>query len=272
MLCITAFVLYPTAKGIGLSLYAVKFAEKAPFIGLNNYKYMLRNPSFWNSLRITLMYTFFSVAGTFIVALVTALLVDARFTGRTVARVLITLPWAIPAVSTGLIWSWIFDYQFGVMNYFLVKLGFVLEPLQWFLDSNLAMVAVLIVTIWKTFPLSSLILLSGLQAIPRDLYEAAIVDGASKWQQFVNVTLPGLRPISGILLLLNIIWSLRRFTIIWIMTQGGPMDATQTLSVAVYRNAFNYFDMGYASALGVVGFLISLLLSIMYFVYDKRTD
>ncbi|HHV39705.1 MAG TPA: sugar ABC transporter permease [Tepidimicrobium sp.] len=250
----------------------MKFAEKAPFIGLNNYKYMLRNPSFWNSLRITLMYTFFSVAGTFIVALVTALLVDARFTGRTVARVLITLPWAIPAVSTGLIWSWIFDYQFGVMNYFLVKLGFVLEPLQWFLDSNLAMVAVLIVTIWKTFPLSSLILLSGLQAIPRDLYEAAIVDGASKWQQFVNVTLPGLRPISGILLLLNIIWSLRRFTIIWIMTQGGPMDATQTLSVAVYRNAFNYFDMGYASALGVVGFLISLLLSIMYFVYDKRTD
>lgn len=270
MICISAFVLYPIVSGIALSFRGVKFAEPAPFIGLGNYKHMVKDPAFWNSVKITLIYTVFSVVGTFTVSLATALLINSRFKGRTVARALVTLPWAIPEVASVLVWSWMFDYQFGVVNYLLMKFGIVSESLQWLLDSRLAMIAVLIVTIWKVFPLGSLVLLSGLQAISTDLYEAAVIDGAGRWQQFTNVTLPGLRPVSGVLLLLNTIWALRRFTIIWVMTQGGPMDATQTLSVAVYRNAFNYFDMGYASAIGVSGFLISLLLSIAYLIYDRR--
>ena len=272
MICISTFVLYPVLSGVAMSFRAVRFAEPAPFVGLANYKHMIKDPAFWNAVRITLLYTFFSVVGTFTVSLVTALLMNSRFKGRTAARALMTLPWAIPEVASVLVWSWMFDYQFGVVNFLLIKLGIVSEPLQWLLNSQLAMAAVLIVTVWKCFPLGSLVLLSGLQAISTDLYEAAVIDGAGRWQQFTSVTLPGLRPVSGVLLLLNTIWSLRRFTIIWVMTQGGPMDATQTLSIAVYRNAFNYFDMGYASALGVAGFIISLLLSILYLISDRRRD
>lgn len=270
MICLVAFVLYPIVQGLLLSFRAVKFAEAAPFIGLGNYVRLIESPGFWKALVITLVYTFFSVVGTFAVALSTALLVNSRFSGRTVARALITLPWAIPEVASVLTWTWMFDYQYGVINYLLKKLHLIEQPVQWLLSPHMALVAVLIVTIWKVFPLSTLVLLSGLQAIPEELYEAALIDGAGRLQQFRHVTMPGLRSIASILLLLSTIWSLRRFTIIWVMTQGGPMDATQTLAVGVYRHAFNYFDMGYAAAMGTVGFVLSIILSLAYFYYESR--
>ncbi len=270
VLCLSGILLYPIIKGILLSFYAVKFAETAPFVGLANYRRMLYDPAFWRMLRLTLIYTFFSVGGTFGLALAIAILVNKRFRGRTAVRAILTLPWAIPEVAAVLVWTWMFDYQYGVVNFLLKQLHVIQQSPQWLMDPHLALASVLIVTIWKVFPLSTLVLLAGLQSISPDLYEAARIDGASRFQQFWYVTKPGLRAIGSILLLLITIWSFRRFTIIWVMTQGGPMDATQTLVVGVYRFAFNYFDMGYAAALGVVGFILSVVATLVYFTFDRR--
>ena len=270
VICLCGILLFPIIKGILLSFYAVKFAESAPFVGLANYTRMLHDAAFWRMLRLTLIYTVFSVVGTFGLALAVALLVNKQFRGRTTVRAILTLPWAIPEVAAVLVWTWMFDYQYGVVNYLLQKLHVVQQSPQWLMNPQLALASVLIVTIWKVFPLSALVLLAGLQSISPELYEAARIDGAKRFQQFWYVTRPGLRAIASILLLLITIWSFRRFTIIWVMTQGGPMDATQTLVIGVYRFAFNYFDMGYAAALGVVGFLLSVVATLVYFYFDRR--
>jgi multiple sugar transport system permease protein len=272
VLCLSGILLYPILKGVLLSFYAVKFAEAAPFVGLANYRRLFHDPAFWRMLQLTLTYTFFSVIGTFGLALAIALLLNKTFRGRTAVRAILTLPWAIPEVAAVLVWTWMFDYQYGVVNYLLKQLHVVQQSPQWLMNPHLALASVLMVTIWKVFPLSTLVLLAGLQSISPELYEAARMDGAQRFQQFWYVTKPGLRSIASILLLLITIWSFRRFTIIWVMTQGGPMDATQTLVVGVYRYAFNYFDMGYAAALGVIGFILSIIATLCYFTFDRRMN
>lgn len=272
MIAIIVLIILPIIQGVAMSFFATMFGEKAPFIGFNNYLRMVRSPDFLHVVWITLVYTFVSVIGCFVIAMAIALLSNANYRGRVVARVIMTTPWAIPEVAACLIWGWILNYEYGVLNHILKAVRLIAEPVGWLQNPKVALATVLGVTLWKIFPLSAVVLLAGLQSIPEHLYESARIDGGNNLQIFRYVTLPSLRPISSILILLTTIWSFRRFTIIWVLTQGGPSLATETLVVGVYRSAFKSFDMGYAAAMAVVGLLLSSLITFVYLYYQSRTE
>ncbi len=269
---ICLLIIYPILKAIMMSFTATRFGEKAAHIGSANYIRLLKSPDFARIVRTTLVYTFVSVVGCIVVSMVTALLSNVQIPGRTIIRVITTLPWAIPEVASCLIWSWILNYDFGVLNYLLQSKGLIKEAVGWLIDPAVALSSVLLVTIWQIFPLSSMVLLAGLQGIPSELYEAARIDGGNSLQIFRYVTLPSLKPIANLLILLTAIWSIRRFTVIWVLTRGGPAMATETIVINVYHNAFRNFDMGYACAVGVVGLILSLILTAIYFMFQAKTE
>jgi len=170
----------------------------------------------------------------------------------------------VPPVATAMVWSWMLDYQFGVVNHLLQAAHLIRAPIGWLTTPQWAMPSMVLVGIWKMYPIASVMLLAGLQCIPDELYEAAKIDGASRLDGFRYVTLPGLKPVCGILALLLTLWSFRSFTYIYIMTGGGPSQATETAVVLVYMQAFKFFDFGVASALGVVMLLLLVLFTAVY--------
>jgi multiple sugar transport system permease protein len=163
-----------------------------------------------------------------------------------------------------LIFVWLLDAQYGVINYALVEAGLLRAPAAWLSDADLAMPALVLVTCWQQFPLAMLILLAGLQTVPRELYEAAMSDGAGRWATFRHVTMPGLRTVNLVLVLMLVLNSFRRVTVIYAMTAGGPARATETLSILTYNTAFQYQRLGYAAAIGTMLLLILLVLSLVY--------
>ncbi len=255
-----AVVIYPILTTIVLSLTdAPLISLSAPsFAGLSNYADWLSNPDFWRSLWITLIYTFGVTIGSYAIGLLTALLLNLDFPGRAILRGLVLLPWAIPEVAAVMTWNWMLDYQFGIVNSLLGS------QVGWVTDAAMAPWTVTIVTIWKQFPLATVVLLAGLQAIPRELYEAANVDGASRMQQFIHVTLPGLRPVNSVLVMMLILYTFKRISIIYLLTGGGPARATEILPVTTYLEAFKYFRLGSASAVGILALLFTLLITVVY--------
>ncbi|HEX7713708.1 MAG TPA: sugar ABC transporter permease [Bacillota bacterium] len=270
LLVLALVYFYPIIKGLLLSFTDAKFVEQAPFVGLQNYLRMTNDPDFWYSCKITVIYSFFYVVGVFGVGLATALLLNAKFKGRPLARTLLIIPYAIPDIAAVAVWTWLFDYQYGVINYILKGLGLIAQPVQWLANPSVAMFAVLVVSVWRLFPFHSLALLSALQGVPEELYESAELDGATGIKKFFYVTLPSISGIMGILVLLTVIWSFQRFTIIWALTQGGPARATESLVIQVYLKAFKYYQMGYAGAIGTVMIIFLMLITIGYFILSKE--
>jgi multiple sugar transport system permease protein len=273
-LLVLGFVLfYP----IGLAVYSGFFdigmmnLGKQEFVGWDNYRKMLNTPAFWSSARVTVVYTIGVVAGAYLVGLANALLLNRAFRFRALARTLIIIPWAVPHVVTVLIWNWMLDANYGVINYFLQTLHLIESNLQWRAMPDLALISVIGVTIWSVYPVSLVMLLAGLQSIPRDLYEAAAVDGSNAWQRFWHITWPGLAPVNTVLiLLLSLMAFTRVVTIIYLMTAGGPAGATETLPIQTYLQAFKFFRMGYASAIGTVVLAIAVIFSLVYLRVTSR--
>jgi multiple sugar transport system permease protein len=267
-LCIVAFMaLYPLARAILLSFstYHLLHPEQGSrFAGMANFVRVVSDPQFGRIMTNTLVYVSACVVGSYFVGLSTALLLNAKFIGRKVARSLVIIVWAVPSVVTCIIWMYMYNPQWGVISYFLMKLGLIQEPLRWLADMNAAMWGVVIASIWKTFPFATVSLLGGLQTIPEELFEAARMDGTSPLQLFRYVTLPHLGTITNIVILLFTIWTIRNFEYIYIMTEGGPGKATTTIVIQTYRQAFQSFDFAGAAAIGVISLVISLILSIIY--------
>jgi multiple sugar transport system permease protein len=275
LLTVGLVLLYPIVKNTWLSLHALDYVRPQrgqEFVGLANYRELLGSRDFWLGMQNTAVYTFGTVAGSFAIGLYTALLLNERFRMRWLARTLTILPWAVPYVAAVLIWTWIMDAEYGVLNYFLLKLGLVAQKIPWLASPAYAMAAVLIVTIWKQFPFATVMLLAGLQAIPETLYEAAQIDGASRWHRFVHITLPGLRSVTAVVLILLTIWSFRRFAVIYVMTGGGPARATETLPIQTYLEAFSNYNMGYAGSLGTVTLMISMAVTLLYLWVLPRSE
>jgi multiple sugar transport system permease protein len=268
-------LLYPIVTGIKLSFFNTKLlmpVNASKFLGLRNYLKMFSNSQFWQSLWITVIYTIGVVVLTYLIGLITALILNPDFRGRSLARILVILPWAVPEVAAVLIWRWVLDYQYGVLNYCGRMLGLLKANLGWLTDPNLALLSVVIVTIWKQFPLATLMLLAGLQTISIELYEAARMDGANRMQEFMHITLPGLKPVNIVLTLLVTLYSFKRVTLIFVMTGGGPSCATETLSIKTYLEAFRNFNIGYGSAIGTVMLLIMVVFSLLYFWAVSHSD
>lgn len=239
--------------------------HKANFVGLDNYVKFFTSNNLGKVMYATFMYVVLGVTLTYLVGLGTALLLNARKKGGALFRVILILPWVIPQVVLVLIWKWMLNPQYGIINWLLTATHLISAPISWFTDVNFAMTAIMLVTIWKQYPLSCLILLAGMKTIPYDLYEAAQIDGANTWQRFRHITLPGLRYVSSVLVLLLVIWSFTNFVIIWMLTMGGPANRTATLSIFTYLNAFKFNKLGYGAAIGVVCLIISFIFSVIYY-------
>jgi len=264
---------FPLAMAIASSFFEIDILNVASrsFVGLDNYISILGADWFRHSLLVTVVYTVTTVAGSYLLGLAFALALRRRFRGRAVARTLTMLPWAVPHVAAVLVWAWMMDPNFGVLNYLLVRSGLLAEPVGWLQSPIGAMAAVSLVTIWSTFPFACLMLLAQLETIPDTLYEAASVDGTSPWKRFVHVTLPSLRYINVVLfLLLGLTAFTRTITIIYVMTAGGPSNATSILPIETYLRAFKYLDLGTASALGTIVLLLSIVLSGAYLMFVAR--
>ena len=256
---IVVILIYPICETFVISLF--KMNPMRPdadlFIGLGNYIKLFHEESFFLGLKNSLELTLVTVVGSNLVGLGLALLLNMEFKGRGIFRALVIIPWTLPAVAAVLIWIWILDYQFGVANYILSIAGIVKESIPWLSSTQMAMVSVIIVCIWKQFPISCIMYLASLQTVDHTQYEAAEMDGANLIQKFFCITLPGIAASGGVVLLLTSVWAFREFTIIQIMTNGGPSRATETLVVQSYLEAFNNFNYGYASSLGMITFAIS---------------
>lgn len=235
------------------------------FVGARHYLSLFGDPRFHSSAFITLTFTVGVVVVTYVIGLGLALLLNRGFPGRRIVGGLLIIPWTMPLVVVAVVWGWLLDYQFGVINYLLERWGIIDKPIGWLTDPYMALWSVGAANVWRLFPLAMVTLLAALKSIPQELYEAASVDGATRWQSFVHVTLPGIRPTTIALVLLLAIWAFGRiFTIVFVMAGGGPAGATETLVIQTYLEAFRYFRMERASALGVITLAISAILTLFY--------
>lgn len=260
-LFILVFQAVPLAQEVYLSFTRTTLLNptRSQWVGLDNFTRIFGDPDFRRTLLITAVYVIACVVGAVGSGLVVALLLNKAFRGRGVARALVTVPWAAPGIAVALIATWMVNAQYGIVNRFLNAVGLGV-PGGSILDSpRYALPAVLATTIWQLFPFTSVVLLAALQAVPQDLNEAATVDGAGRWATFRAVTWQVIKPTVGLLALLMTIWSLRRFELIWLMTKGGPVGATETLVIDLYSQAFDSKELGYAAAIGMVGVVISLI-------------
>lgn len=262
---------YPICYGIWISLQKYSLIggrEEAFFVGISNFLYaFIRDPLFWESLKNTLIYSLGTVGVSFIVGFSIALALHKPIAGRGFWRTLFFFPWVVPGVVVSLLFMWMFNANYGVINYFLLKLGVIEEYIGWLLRPNLAMLVLILITSWKLSPFMMVMLLAGLQTIPKEQVEAAIVDGASGIQLFRYVTIPHLKEVIMIVTLIGLIWEFQEFTYIWVITKGGPVTATTTLPIYIYKTAFRFYDMGYASAIGVIWMVSVLIFSIFYIKY-----
>jgi multiple sugar transport system permease protein len=264
-------VVYPIVTLFYTSLHSVDNANVQAgeqWVGLANFQRAFGDDRFWHSLWQTILYTIVTVPGALVVGLGLALLANRPFTVKWPVRLGLLLPWALPLVFCGLIFRWFFEYETGIANDLIVRAGG--EPLRWLSSPTLATIAICITIIWKSSSFMALMLLAGLQSIPRSLYEAADVDGATTWQQFIEVTLPMLRPAIFVALIFRTITAIQTFDIPYAMTGGGPGNATETLAMYIHRTTLDFLDFGYGSALATLMFILSLVATSGYLRYTRR--
>ena len=253
---------WPAITSILYSFGSAKAGDAA--YTLANYKSLLKDPFFSTTFWNTAVFVFFSVAAHMVLGLAVAMVLNRALPAKPMFRVIALLPWVVPDVVAGIIWKWMFDPIYGALNDLLLKIGFIENPVEWLSNPKLAMASVILVNLWRGFPFVMLILLAGLQAIPRHLYEAAAIDGAPPIQQFIHITLPGLKKMIVVALALDIVWEVRRFGLIQAMTQGGPGVLTEVLSTYTYKQYFQFFRFEYASAISVVMTIVLLTVSLPY--------
>ena len=242
------------------------------FVGLDNYRNLVEAADFHAVVLTTAIYTAACVVLAIGLGLAAALLLDGPFRGRGVARALVTVPWAAPPVAVALVFVWIFNAQYGVFNWTLRSLGVAAGAENWLDTPGLAMPAILVTTIWQIFPFAAVVILAALQGVSSELKEAATIDGADRLSIFGAVVWPTIRPSVALLSLFLTIWSIRRFDLIWLMTQGGPIGATETLVIKLYREGFVYRDLGQAAAVGMVGVAVALAITFVYFHFTRRAE
>ncbi|ACM29843.1 sugar ABC transporter permease [Rhizobium rhizogenes] len=268
------FQVFPLIQEFLLSFTSTSLLapDDQTFVGLDNYNFLFETGDFVGVLWVTAIYTVACVFLSLALGLGTALLLNSPFLGRGVARALVTVPWAAPPVAVALIFTWILNSQYGIFNHTLRTLGLPFANENWLDNPSLALPAILMTTIWQIFPFSSVVILSALQGVSPEIREAAMIDGADRFNIFKTAVWPTIQPTVMLLALFITIWSLRRFDLIWLMTQGGPLGATNTLVIELYRNGFVYRDLGTAAAIGMIGLLVALVVTVVYFKVTQRAE
>ena len=271
-LLLAIVVLYPVGQLVYSSFFTIRLTEPwlgTPFVGFDNYMKAWEDERFWGALANTLLFIVVTVPGSLAVGLGLAMLANLPFKRKWPVRLALLLPWALPLVFAGLIFRWFFDFRLGFVNDILNSLGF--ASLPWLTQPMLAKLAICLTIIWKSSSFMALVLLAGLQAIPKSLYEAAEVDGANKWLQFKEITLPMLMPAIFVALIFRTITAIQTFDIPYAMTAGGPGESTETLAMYIHKNTLDFLDFGYGSALATIMFIVSVIATSGYLKYTQRS-
>lgn len=269
VLATLCLVFLPMLQAIVTSLYQniLWKPRDVRFIGLANYWAVLHDPVAWASLGRTAIWIGVTVPLQLGLGLATALLLNQQFRWRGLARSLILIPWALPSVIIGLMWSWIYHPQVGLLNDLMLRVGILNTAMPWLADPATALYSIILALVWQGFPFFAIMILAGLQTIPQNLYEAAAIDGATAWQQFVEITLPGLKGVLVTAVMLRLIWVANSIDVIYVMTGGGPGYASQTLPLYAFKRTYSSMDFGYGTALAVT---FSILLLGLIVVYLRR--
>lgn len=272
---IVAILLYPLAYELYMSVHNVSagnfLAGNAPFVGVQMYREVLSDPAFAHSLLITVIYTVSCLVFQFAIGLALALFFNRAFPGNGVLRALMLLGWMLPLVVTGNLFRWMLTGQYGVVNFFL-NLGPLGAGRAWLSAPDTALLGTIVTNIWVGIPFNMILLLAGLQSIPPSLHEAAKVDGAGSVQRFLYITLPQLRPVMLIVLLLGFIYTFKVFDLIYVMTGGGPVNATEVLPIYVYDTFFEFFRFGSGAAASVLVLVLPIILALVYLGLLRREE
>jgi sn-glycerol 3-phosphate transport system permease protein len=265
------FIFYPAVASFYLSLHEVDaFSMRTTFIGIDNYKMLLVSPEYWQSLQVSLLFTFLTVVPSLVLSLATAVALDANPYLRGIFRTVFLMPVAISSAMAAMLWIFFYNPSSGYLNY-LAELLHLTGP-NWLGDTHWALIAVAITTVWKEIGFNIIFFIAGLASVPNDVREAASIDGANAWQRFWYVVLPMLSPTILFVTVVSVINSFQSFGQIHILTEGGPAGATNTLVYNLYRDAFQNFQTGSASAQAVILFFIMLLATLIQFFVIKRRD
>lgn len=265
-LLLLALIAYPLLDVVWDSFRYVNLTDPTAqgFAGFDNFMTVFQDddllPALWN----TVLWTVLSVGGEYFLGLVAAVALAGPIRGGAIFRALIIIPWLIPIVVAGLDWSWILAPDYGIANLWLERLGILSHPVNWLGQIDTALFTVTLANVWRTFPFYAISFLAALQAVPPELHEAAALDGAPAWRRFWHISLPHLRPVTVTLVTMHVIWTAVNFDFIWVMTQGGPLNASTTLPILIYRYAMQNFDVGAASALAG---MMMMTIATMFFLY-----
>jgi len=268
VLVLAGVALYPILAAVWLSLhrFILVFGERR-FIGLGNFAYLAGDARFWSALGNTAYFTVVAVVVELVLAVPLALLLQRAFPGRGLLRAAVLVPWAIPTVVSARLWAWMFNPDYGLINRLLGG-----RDINWLGAPGYALHAAILVDVWKTTPFVALLVLAGLQGIPEDLYKAARVDGASPWRTFRSITLPLLKPALLLALLFRSLDAFRVFDAIYVLTEGGPANTTETLSIYAYKTLMRSGDFGYGSALSVATFACVVVLAVVWLRWLGRAE
>lgn len=259
MTVLMAVAVFPILYSLYLSFFDVKLTRpnRMPFVGLDNYVELFEQPLFWTSVERTVVFTVISVTAVTVIGLLVALLLNEDFRGRRLLSTIILIPWAIPYVADALMWKWIYDSGCGALNGLLYQLGFIDKYMVWLGDQNKTIWLIANAFVWKEVPLAAILLLVTLKSIPEDLYQAAKVDGATLWRRFVHVTLPAMRPGFMLVLIYETMVAIRHFDLFFVLTEGGPGNASHTLSWHIYVETFRSLSFGTGAALAYILALVT---------------
>ncbi len=276
LIYITLTMLYPVFSNLRMSLYDVNvstfLANNAPFVGLGNYSKVIGDPAFQHALGLSLLFTSGSLLFQFTIGFGLALFFSRPFPGNGILRALLLLAWMLPTVVSGSIFRWMLDGSFGIINFILQGLGLLQGTRFWLTDPNTALIGTIVANIWVGIPFNMILLLPGLQSISPSLYEAASIDGASGWQSFRFVTLPLMRPVALSVLLLGIIYTFKVFDLVYVMTGGGPVDATTVLPIYVFNLSFSFFRFGEGAATAILLLLGLTVVAIGYLWLSQHEE
>jgi len=271
---ILALTLYPVAYSLWLSLLEKhSFFPQERFIGLENYFYLWKDEEFWTSLWLGTVYSIWTIVFQIILGVAAALILNESFAGRGLVRAIALFPYMIPTIVAVILWKWLLNDTYGVVNYWLFALGIVRDPISW-LGADHIMLSVIVMSVWQFFPFVLLSILARLQTIPPELYEAAKVDGATAVRRFIHVTLPQIRGILFVVILLRSIWMFTKFDTVWLMGEGaGAGRFIRTLPVYAYMRTLTYYQAGLGAALAVIMFAILILCTVIYFrMFREEAD
>jgi multiple sugar transport system permease protein len=267
LVVLVALLGFPIIQSFLLSFQSVRAANGlfgGTWTGLANYQKLLDDPAVVRATTNTVYFTAVEVVAVVMISLLFAQLLNDPRVKSAFFTVVLLIPWAIAPVANATIWKWIYNGNYGILNQVLLATGIIDKPVVWLADPSMALNLMLLADIWKSIPFITLLLLAGLRGIPPVLYKAAKIDGASRWQTFWSVTLPQIRPVLLICVVLQSIWAVKVFDLIYVLTKGGPADGTVTLNFLAYRSAFNFGDLGYGSALANLLFIIMFVAALVY--------